>query len=294
MPDDGPTTWAGLLADVADEIGDTTAAKWLCQTASGHDGDEFIGILDRPVGERAGLHLRSMLARLAGGEPLQYVLGRWGFRRLDVMVDARVLIPRPETEQLVDVVLGHLAVLVGTGGRGGPMRVADLGTGSGVIGLSVLAESAPGAVEVWMTDLSGDALDVARANCAGVGRAGSGARFAVGNWYAALPVDLRGSFDVVVANPPYVAEVDDRDEIEEIVRMHEPGGALFAGPDGLDALRIIASGAPDWLAPGGMLAVEIGHRQGDATAELFAGSGLREVAVRADLAGKPRMVTGIR
>ena len=76
--------------------------------------------------------------------------------------------------------------------------------------------------------------------------------------------------------------------------MHEPRGALFAGPDGLDALRIIASGAPDWLAPGGMLAVEIGHRQGDATAELFAGSGLREVAVRADLAGKPRMVTGIR
>lgn len=292
MRDDGSTTWAELLADVAAEIGDRSAAKWLCQTASGHDGDEFAGILDRPVGERAGLHLRSMLMRLSEGEPLQYVLGRWGFRRLDVMVDARVLIPRPETEQLVDAVLGHLALIGRNRGRDtGPLRVVDLGTGSGAIGLSVLAESAPNAVEVWMTDVSSDALDVARANCAGIGRAGSGARFAVGDWFAALPGELAGSFDAVVANPPYVAETDD---VEDIVRRHEPHGALFAGPDGLDALRTVVAGAPRWLAPGGMLVVEIGHRQGDATSGLFVDAGLRDVVVRDDLAGRPRMVTGTR
>lgn len=303
MRDDGTTTWAELLADVAAEIGDRSAARWLCETASGHDGDEFAGILHDPVAERAGLHLRSMLARLSVGEPLQYVLGRWGFRRLDVMVDARVLIPRPETEQLVDAVLAHLvSARRGSAGRasagrgpghgGSPLRVVDLGTGSGAIGLSVLAESVPGEVEVWMTDISGDALDVARANCAGIGRAGSGARFAAGDWFAALPVELAGSFDVVVSNPPYVA--DDDAEIEEIVLRHEPHLALFAGPDGLDALRTVIAGAPRWLAPGGLLVVEIGHRQGDVAAELFVDAGLRDVTVRHDLAGRPRMVRGTR
>lgn len=292
MPDDGSsTTWAETLVRVTVEVGDRAAAKWLCQTASGHDAEEFAAILDLPVGERAGLHLEAMLRRLAGGEPLQYVLGRWGFRRLDVMVDARVLIPRPETEQLVDAVLQRLAAVRDHHHQRRPC-VVDLGTGSGVIGLSVLAESAPESVDVWMTDVSVEALDVARANCAGLGRAGARARFASGRWYEALPVELVGSFDVIVSNPPYVADADD--EVEDVVRLHEPDLALFAGPDGLDALRAVVAGAPQWLSPGGQLIVEIGHRQADAVSQMFVDAGLGEVDVRDDLAGRPRMVSGTR
>lgn len=287
MTDDGTLTWAEMLARVAEETGDRTVAKWLCQVASGCDGDEFTGVLAERVQQRSGVHLQTMLGRLAAGEPLQYVLGRWGFRRLDVMVDPRVLIPRPETEQLVDVVLGWLSSSAPS-----PARVVDLGTGSGAIGLSLLAESGPGTVEVWMTDASDGALDVARANCAGIGRAGAGARFAVGDWWDALPGSLRGTLDAVVSNPPYIA--DDDPEVDDAVRRHEPASALFAGGDGLDALRTVVAGAPAWLAPGGLLAVEIGHRQGDAVRELFVAAGFGGVEVRDDAAGRPRVVFGTR
>ncbi len=139
-----------------------------------------------------------MVARRAKGEPLQYVLGRWGFRTLDLMVDRRVLIPRPETE----VVAGLAIDALPTSGV-----LVDLGTGSGAIALSAAAERWPD-VEVWATDASAEALAVARANLAGLGRRGAVVRLVEGDWFVALPHELRGHVDVLVSNPPYVAATD--------------------------------------------------------------------------------------
>ena len=279
-------TWAVMVPHVAQMTGDRNAARWMCETASGCDGDEFRAIQDEWVPERAGKQIESMVRRFLDGEPLQYVLGRWGFRRLDLMVDRRVLIPRPETELIVDIVLGHIA------GRAVPATVVDLGTGSGAIGLSILRESPVGSVTVHMTDASQDALVVARANAVGAGRAASGARFAHGSWYDALDGSLRGAVDVIVSNPPYIAAGDD--ELDESVREWEPMTALIAGDDGLDDLRVITSGAGDWLVPGGLLVTEIGHTQAPAVVELYDGSGFAEIRVHSDLAGRDRFVSGVR
>ena len=169
--------------------------------------------------------------------------------------------------------------------------IADLGTGTGALGLSLLQEMPLGSAEVWMTDESEDALHVARANAAGIGRAAAGARFAHGSWFDALLADDRGGFDVIVSNPPYIAIGDP--EVDASVLNYEPSSALFAGADGLDDIRIIVSGAPHWLMPGGLLALEIGYTQGDAVNELLVGHGFTSVSVHQDLSGRHRFVTGL-
>ena len=278
--------WCDMVDQLAGVLGDSNAARWMCETASGCDGEEFRGIRDEWVPERAGKQIESMSRRFLAGEPLQYVLGRWAFRRLDLMVDRRVLIPRPETEMIVELVLAHAR------GAGRIVNVVDLGTGSGAIGLSVLDELPPGAATVWMTDASAGALDVARANSAGIGRGAIGARFAEGSWFDALDPSLRGSFDVIVSNPPYIA--NDDPELDRSVREWEPLSALMSGHDGLDDLRNIINAAPDWLRVDGVLIVEIGHTQGEAVTGLFGAAGLEDVRVVKDLAGRDRFVTGTR
>lgn len=282
--DDDHVTWRAMFDQTATATGDRSTARWLCEEASGCGPQEFTGILDELVSARSGLHLDRMLRRFLAGEPLQYVLGRWAFRHLDLMVDRRVLIPRPETELLVDVVKAHLS------SRRGPVRIVDLGTGSGAIGLSLLVELPLESAEVWMTDSSPDAIDVARANAVGTGRPAVGARFAVGSWFQALDPSLQGSCDVIVSNPPYIA-VDDP-EVEVSVTEWEPAAALFAGQDGLDAIRTITTGASAWLVPGGLLAVEIGHTQGEQVRALFIAASLVDVEVHKDLSGLDRFVTG--
>lgn len=280
-------TWRTLWSDAADAIGDRVVARWLCEHASGFEREEFDGALDQPATQRQVAHLDAMTTRLAAGEPVQYVMGRWAFRHLDVMVDERVLIPRPETELIVDHVLSFCAAR----STGGTLTIADLGTGSGVIGLSLLAELTAASVQVWMTDESDAAIDVARANAAGIGRSAVHARFAVGNWCDALPATLEGHLDVIVSNPPYVA-LDDP-HLDDSVRAHEPHGALFAGPDGLDDVRVIVDQARRWLAPGGMLIVEIGHEQGAEVSAMFTGAGFHGVVLHNDLAGHARFVAGL-
>lgn len=262
------------------------AAKWLCERASGCDAQEFQEILDELVNERSGEHLRLMTERFMNGEPLQYVMGRWAFRRLDLLVDARVLIPRPETELIVEHAMSHVR------GSKRVVNMAELGTGSGAIGLALLDELPFESAIVWMTDASEDALNVARANAAGIGRQAVGARFSHGSWYDALPLELQGTLDVVVSNPPYIADGDP--EVDESVLAWEPHDALFAGASGLDDLRVIADGATTWLAPGGMLVVEMGHTLADAVSTMFADAGLIDVAVHQDLAQRNRFVTGVR
>ena len=149
-----------------------------------------------------------------------------------------------------------------------------------------------GDVTVWMTDCSPDAIDVARANAAGIGRAAAHARFADGDWFDALPSDLRGELDLVVSNPPYVGVADDG--LEPIVRDWEPPAALFAGADGLDEIRRLVAGATSWVRPGGWLVVEVGSTQGPRVRELLTEAGFDEVGITADLNGHDRVATARR
>ena len=277
-------TWRELLAETTTRLGDPQHARWICETATATSPDEFARLHAQAATERTVAHLDAMVERARRGEPIQYVLGSWGFRRLDLAVDARVLIPRPETE-LVAAAAIELAA-----GFGPTRTVADLGTGSGAIGLAMADELPISGTTVWITDSSADALDIARANLAGVGRSGVNVRVAHGEWCAALPPDI--SFDVIVSNPPYVA--DSSDEIESIVSDWEPASALFAGVDGLDDLRVVIGDAPDHLGPGGWLVVEHGHDHGTAVAELMDAAGLDAIVTNQDLAGLDRWTIGRR
>lgn len=283
---DGTITWRELWAETERLVGDRHRARWLCEEACGAEGDEFLAVLDHPATERTVAHLDAMVARVRAGEPLQYVIGHWAFRHLDLLVDRRVLIPRPETELVVDRAIAALA------GRSRPLLIADLGTGSGAIGLALAAELAHDGLAVWLTDASAEALHVARANVAGIGRAGAAVHVVEGSWFDPLPVGLRGRFDLVVSNPPYIAEGDPA--VEAAVRDWEPAGALYAGADGLDAVRAIVADAPAWLAPGGVLLLEIGATQGPAVAELLAAGGFVDVEIVPDLAGHDRIAQAKR
>lgn len=272
-------TWADLRREAADGLraagvaSPDAEARWLVEEAAPD--------VDGPVTNRAIAHFDAMVGRRKAGEPLQYVLGHWAFRNLDLLVDRRVLIPRPETEVVAEAAIAELRRLDGR-------LAADLGTGSGAIALSLVDELET--VEVWAVDRSPDALAVARANVAGLGRAGARVRLAEGDWFAALPESVRGRLEVVVANPPYVA---DGDELPAEVRQWEPTGALLAGPDGLDHLRRIVAEAPAWLAERGALVLELAPTQAAAVADLARAAGL-EAEVRQDLAGRDRMVVARR
>ena len=273
---DGSATWRTLLAETIVAVGERQPARWLCEVASGADRVE--DVLDDAATQRMVAHLDAMVARYRSGEPLAYVLGRWGFRHLDLAVDRRVLIPRPETETVAGVAVDLARAMPG------PLTVADLGTGSGAIGLS-MAHELPLGTTVWLTDSSPDALDVARANLAGLGRRGAGVRIATGDWFGALPPDV--VLDLVVANPPYVA--DGSPDLADAVREWEPPGALFAGPDGLDDIRTIVAGAAGRVRPGGWLVLEIGADQGPAVAALLRADGYGAVEIRPDLTGRDRI-----
>jgi release factor glutamine methyltransferase len=273
-------SWRELLAETAEVLGSRNDARRLVEEASGYEGADLVLALDEEATVRCGSYLTRMVERRLTGEPLQYVLGRWGFRSLDLMVDRRVLIPRPETEQLVEWALDEGRRRAERGRR--PV-VADLGTGSGAIAVSLAAELG---AEVWATDVSPDALDVARANLAGLGTwAATRVRLLEGWWWTALPSELREGIDIAVANPPYVAE----DEIlPPEVEEYEPRLALRSGPHGLDAITEIVSGAPGWLAPGGVLLVELAPAQAPAVRELARRSGAVQADIRQDALGRDR------
>ena len=207
--------WREVLADTQLALGSERDARLLCEHAAGLDANEFSASLDEAVTQRMALHLQEMVRRRISGEPLQYVMGRWAFRHLDLLVDSRVLIPRPETELVAETALQFARA-------SNPRVVVDLGTGSGAIGLSLALELPLDGTTVWLTDNSLDALDVARANAAGIGRAGANVRIAHGDWFDALPGELRGTIDVLVSNPPYIAVGDSEVDatVVEIGRAH--------------------------------------------------------------------------
>lgn len=281
---DDTTTWAELHGETVERL--TSAgvddprreSRWIVERAA---GAPHRVVAERPVTVRSHHHWRLMVQRRERGEPLQYVLERWSFRHLELFVDHRVLIPRPETEVLVDAALDtHVRV----GGC-----VVDLGTGSGAIALSVAVER-PG-TEVWGVERSPEALAVARANCTGLGRRARTVRLAEGSWFDALPASLAGDVGIVVSNPPYVA---DDDELPEPVADWEPMEALRAGPDGLDAIRHIVAAVPRWLAPGGALVLEHAPHQAATVRSLATAAGFGEVRTGTDLSDRERFLVARR
>ena len=295
------TSWADLRARAETRLRETrvvradTEALWMVERVSGYDGAELIANEHELATAPAIQHLDDMLERRAGGEPLQYVLGRWDFLGLDLLVDRRVLVPRPETEVVARTAIDEAVRL---GARRGAhdawlaadtsYAVADLGTGSGAIALA-LARELPDA-EVWATDGSDDALAVARANVAGIGSAGTRLRLRSGSWFEALPPERRGAFRVIVSNPPYVAEYE-VDDLPRDVADWEPRGALVSGPTGLEAIEVIVTGAREWLDPAGSaLVVELAPHQAEPATALASDAGFGDVHVERDLALRSRVL----
>ncbi len=242
---------------------------------------------ERPLTPEEIAGYREVLRRRVRREPLQYITGRAAFRELDLDVDPRVLIPRPETELLVGVVLDWARGVVdasgpagdsteaGPGGGGGGLTALDLGTGSGAIALSLLQEGPFG--RVLATDVSSDALDVARANAVRLGLADR-LELREGDLWQAVQ---DGRFDVIASNPPYVAE-EERDALMPEVRDWEPAAALYSVGDPLAVTRRIVEGAAAHLRPGGLLALEVGAGRMD---------GVRSLIEAADAFGPVRVVT---
>jgi len=247
---------------------------------------ELRALASQRFGAEAARALDAQLARREAGEPVQYITGRAAFRHLDLAVDRRVLVPRPETEWLVEAVLEHLAA--GDWAKRGP-RVLDLGTGSGCIALSIAAEVAHASLAA--TDASEDALDVARANAAALGL-GDRVTFVHGDWLSALGADDR--FDVIVSNPPYIARAEARD-LPADVRDWEPHAALFAPDRGLADVREIVEQSPRHLYTGGLLALELAEARAAEVAGWLEGArDWRDVELRDDLSGRPRVLLARR
>jgi len=231
-----------------------------------------------PVGTATESRFAQLLARRIAGEPVAYITGVQAFWQHDFHVNSYTLIPRQDTETLVELALKELADFPRP-------HILDLGTGSGCILLSLLAEIED-ATGVGL-DVSVEALEIARKNASSLGL-GDQAAFLEGNWFDGL---MSGQhFDCIVANPPYIPSKDIGGLMKE-VRMHEPLSALDGGSDGLAPYQIIAQGAGGFLKPGGLLAVEVGIGQAGSVADFFAASGFGNVEISRDLPGIDRVVS---
>ena len=259
-------------------------AEWLLSTALGVDRLQLYLQYDRPLSSDEREAFKPLLRRRASREPLQYIIGRTGFRQLELKTDPRVLIPRPETEVLVQEVLDWASA-----GRASLGRVWDMGTGTGAVALSLVAEGA--CTRVVATDVSPEALSVAADNAELYDVSGI-VEFREGSLFE--PLNEGEEFDVIVSNPPYIAE-GDRWELQPEVRDWEPPEALFAGEDGLSVIRRLVAGAPEYLLAGGLLALECGVGQAQRiAADLNATGAFAVVRIRPDLTGRPRVVTAER
>jgi release factor glutamine methyltransferase len=257
--------------DVLAEAGCDTPrldAELLLAEALGVPRERLVLDADRPLDPDTMVRLGRLVARRADREPIAYILGRKEFRHITLAVDRRVLIPRPETELLVEF---------GTALDEGA-RVVDVGTGSGAVALALKQERPD--LEVWATELSADALELARANARALDL---DVRFVEANLLAGVP----GRIDAVLGNLPYVALGS---VLAPEIARYEPAGALFAGPDGLEVIRRLAS----QLRRVPLVALEVGFDQADAVAALLREAGLWSIEVLQDLAGHDRVVVGRR
>jgi release factor glutamine methyltransferase len=254
-------------------------AELLAAHAFGMSRIELYAHFDRPLAASELATYRDLVSRRLAGEPVAYLCGHKEFWSLDLLVDPRVLIPRPDSETLVEEALDRLA------GSGAGLRIADVGTGSGALALA-LAKQRPEA-QVFASDISLDALAVARANAE---RLGLAVTFVQGDLHQ--PLLPASPFDLMVANLPYIPSAD-IDGLAAEVRS-EPLLALDGGADGLALVCRLVAGAPELLQPGGCLALEVGAGQAGAVEELLRGAGFGGVRARRDLAGIERAVSGVK
>ena len=251
-------------------------ARMLLQYAGGYSRAQLITRDGEPLGDILRQTLDALAARRLAGEPMAYILGEREFYGRPFAVSPAVLIPRPETEHLVEAVLAHLP-------HGG--KVWDLGTGSGAIALTIALERHD--AEVRASDISEAALAVAEGNAQ---RLGAAVEFACGSWFAVNRPSERGSYDIIVSNPPYIEQNDAH--LQQGDLRFEPQNALTDFSDGLSCIRALAEGAPHYLKNGGWLMVEHGFDQGQAARALFAENGLQAVQTLQDLAGLDRISIG--
>ncbi len=316
------------------------SAEWLLSAVTGKSRVQLYLDYDQPLEPAELAAMRAAIQRRRAGEPLQYVTGEMPFRHIVIHCERGVLIPRPETEVLVDATLEGIAAArarrpepepepepeetapekdapdagdvpeTGDGPEGDPahtegapagpdpatvpdswVRVADICCGTGCIALSIAGETEASAV--WAGDLSPAAVALTVRNRDALGL-GDRVAVAEGDLYGALPEELMGTLDVVVSNPPYIPSAVVPTLPDEVVGF-EPGLALDGGPDGLDIFRRLLEGAPAWLAPGGMLCVELFEESlDDACALVRAQGGWASVEAHDDLAGRPRVLVAVR
>lgn len=252
-------------------------ARLLLGALTGASTAQIAAYPERALGPELALRFVDMLRRREQGEPVAYLLGEREFYGRSFQVSPAVLIPRPETELIVDTVLARVA-------QDAPLRILDLGTGSGALAVSLALELP--AAQVTAVDVSPAALAVAAANAQ---RLGARLRCLESDWFAAVQGEV---FDLIVSNPPYIAAGDPH--LEEGDVRFEPPGALASGPAGLDDLARIAADAPAHLASGGCLLMEHGYDQGAAVRELLLARGFLDVASARDLAGIERIGFGRR
>lgn len=245
---------------------DPNARAWL----AAHD--------DQPLSEEQQVRFKQLCQRRLQGEPLPYLTGTKEFFGLPLKVDRRVLVPRPDTETLVQWAMDLVDTIAPS--RSAPVRTLDLGTGSGAIALAL--KSIRPLTQAWATDASADALLVAQANAESLGLS---VCFRLGHWLAAVQGER---FDLILSNPPYIETND-----PHLAHLqHEPQSALVSGPDGLDDLRHLIAESPTYLLPGGWLLLEHGHDQAQRVRELLERAGFEAVTSRTDLAGIERCSGG--
>lgn len=268
-------TVAALLAETRGKL-DPADAEWLLAHALGRGRGWLYAHADDRVDASVALAFQELRARRMAGEPVAYMTGRQGFWSLELAVSPATLVPRPETELLVELALERIA-------EDAPVWLADLGTGSGAVALALASERPHSRVAA--TDASADALAIARGNAASYKIAN--VEFRQGDWLEPL---AGKRFDLIASNPPYIA-LGDPHLVQGDLRF-EPAMALASGHDGLDAIRTIVAGAPAHLASGGWLLLEHGWEQGAAVRALLEAAGFGEVASVRDLEGRERVTLG--
>jgi len=266
------------LLEAARQRVDPPEAELLLAQALGQSRGWLYAHAGDGVADADAARYEHLLARRLAGEPVAYLCGRRGFWTLDLAVTPDTLIPRPETERLVELALARLPA-------DRDLQLADLGTGSGAIALALASERRHAAVAA--TDASAAALAVARANAQEAGLAN--VSFHLGDWFGAVQGQGR-RFDLVASNPPYIAEGDPH--LSQGDLRHEPPLALSSGRDGLDAIRAIAADAPAHLLPGGWLLFEHGWTQGEAVRALLHAAGFIDIATHRDLEDRDRVTLG--
>jgi release factor glutamine methyltransferase len=283
-PEAAPPTWADLLTRARARLSGRDHAPFeadeLLARATGRPRSWFHARRQEAAGAEEIAAFEELVERRAAGEPLQYLLGEWEFLGRTFTVDPRALIPRGETEGIVEEAR-----------RAAPRaaRLLDLGTGSGILAVSLALERP--LARVVALDRSLGALALAAANARRHGVAGR-VRFLASDWLGAIGLTAR--FDLAVANPPYVP-LTDQPHLSKTVSEHEPGLALYGGADGLEPLRVLLGALPAFLAPGAPFVFEFGYSQAnDVSALVEASSDFRLERVRLDAAGIPRTATAIR